>query len=114
MSAIEQQYAEIVSALAAVDSHVKSLSQGKKVSATRGRVQLSQIEKQVKSLRKSILEHSKSLPTKARETPKKKDVEAVAEVSPPPALEAMEEAPPAPAQKKPRKRSPAKTVKEKK
>ena len=110
---IEQQYAEIVSALAAVDSHVKSLSAGKKVSATRGRVQLSQIEKQVKGLRKSILEHSKSLPTKARETPKKKDVEAAVEVTPPPALEAKEETP-APAQKKPRKRSPAKVVKEKK
>ena len=110
---IEQQYAEIVSALGAVDSHVKSLSAGKKVSATRGRVQLSQIEKQVKGLRKSILEHSKSLPTKAREAPKKKDVEAAAEVTPPPALEAKEEAP-APAQKKPRKRSPAKAVKEKK
>ena len=110
---IEQQYAEIVSSLAAVDSHVKSLSAGKKVAATRGRVQLSQIEKQVKGLRKSILEHSKSLPTKAREAPKKKDVEAVAEVTPPPALEAKEETP-APAQKKPRKRSPAKAVKEKK
>ena len=111
---IEQQYAEIVSSLAAVDSHVKSLSAGKKVAATRGRVQLSQIEKQVKGLRKSILEHSKSLPTKAREAPKKKETEeAAVEVTPPPALEAKEETP-APAQKKPRKRSPAKVVKEKK
>ena len=85
MSVLSQQLAIMRSQLDEAETHVKSLEAGRKSAASKARSNLMRIKSQSHQLRKSVMEHTKTLPVKSRG--KKKEVVAEAEAVEPEPVE---------------------------
>ena len=66
MSSLSEQIMLMKNELEAAEREIKSLEGGRKASAARARKSLQSLKNSSHGLRKSIVEHTKSLPTKSR------------------------------------------------
>ena len=66
MSTLSEQLIQMKTVLTDIENESKSLQGGKKASGARARKSLMKLKKQSHTMRKSITEHTKSLPTKTR------------------------------------------------
>lgn len=77
MSSLSTSITELRQLLDQTESEIKSLEGGRKASSARARKSLQSIKSSSHALRKSIMEHTKALPTKSKA--KKVEAEVVAE-----------------------------------
>ena len=76
MTTLSEQIAIMKNQLIEAETHVKSLENGRKSASAKARSNLMRIKSQSHQLRKSVMEHTKTLPVKSR---LKKEAEAVVE-----------------------------------
>ena len=79
MSTLSEQLAIMKNQLIEAETHVKSLEKGRKSAASKARSNLMRIKSQSHQLRKSVMEHTKTLPVKSRLKKTEVVAEAVAE-----------------------------------
>jgi hypothetical protein len=66
MSTLSEQIAVLRANLEETEKHVKSLESGRKSASAKARSNLMKLKSQSHQLRKSVMEHTKSLPVKTR------------------------------------------------
>lgn len=84
MSSLSTSITELRQLLDQTESEIKSLEGGRKASSARARKSLQSIKSSSHALRKSIMEHTKALPTKSKAKKVEAAPEAVVEPVPEP------------------------------